>query len=129
MENTRQPRVLDVGQCNMDHGHIDRLLAEKFGAQVDRSDTIAEAVKAVLANRYDLVLVNRILDTNGDEGIDLIRQLKAEESTRDTNAMLVSNYADAQEAAVAAGAKPGFGKASLNDDATLQALAQYLAAE
>ena len=40
--------------------------------------------------------------------------------------MLVSNYADAQKQAVAAGARPGFGKAELNSSKAVDAIAAAL---
>ena len=40
--------------------------------------------------------------------------------------MMVSNYADAQDKAVADGAVSGFGKAALDDPATVELLGTYL---
>jgi len=40
--------------------------------------------------------------------------------------MVVSNYQDAQTAAVEAGAVQGFGKSALNTDQTKELLAKYL---
>lgn len=64
-----------------------------------------------------VLLVNRVLD--GDfslEGLDLI----AETSTSENGpvALLVSNFADAQRKAAAAGGLPGFGKQELYSDET-----------
>ena len=71
------------------------------------------------STRYDLVLVNRVLDEDGSSGLELIRALKHDPALADVPVMLVSNHADAQEAAFDLGASPGFGKASLHSDATL----------
>ena len=102
------------------------MLSERFGASVDRAGSIAEAISDVREKGYDLVLVNRILDANAEEGLELIRQLREDEQTRDVEVMLVSNYEDAQEAAVAMGARPGFGKAKLDVASTVEALAHWL---
>ncbi len=67
-----------------------------------------------------MVLVNRVFDADGDSGVDLIRQIKADEALQTTPILLVSNYADAQEEATAAGAVPGFGKAELGRPAMLE---------
>lgn len=70
-------------------------------------------------------LVNRALD--GDfavaDGIGLI----AREGGRVRTA-LVSNFPEAQAAAIAAGASPGFGKTALNSEATARTLAALAAA-
>ncbi len=54
------PRVLNVGQCNLDHGTISRHLTSRFGAQVDRAHGLDDARKALGQGRYALVLVNRL---------------------------------------------------------------------
>ena len=62
-----------------------------------------------------LLLVNRVLDGDFEstDGIGLIRA----QARRDPPPamMLVSNYPEAQEEAVKAGARPGFGKSQLGD--------------
>ncbi len=121
-----KPLVLDVGQCNLDHGNISRLLQDQFDAGVDRVHHADEAADAVRDKRYNLVLVNRIFDADGAEGLAFIERLQADEATRDTPVMLVSNFADAQEAAVALGAKPGFGKSALSDPKTVEGLSAHL---
>lgn len=85
--------------------------------------TFAEARDEASLGRYrgdgSIWLVNRALD--GDfaaaDGVELI----ARESGRVRSA-LVSNFPESQAAAVAAGAMPGFGKSSLNSEATARAL-------
>jgi CheY-like chemotaxis protein len=109
--NTR--RVLSVGQCGADHGSISRVFERSFSAQVVPADSTAEAREHLRRGRFDLVLVNRILDADGSSGLDVIRDLLAEPALRQVPVMLVSNYEDAQAQAVAAGAHPGFGKSSL----------------
>jgi CheY-like chemotaxis protein len=77
-------------------------------------------------NRYDLVLVNRLLDVDQTSGIDVIRTLKGETAFADVPMMLVSNYPDAQQAAVEAGAELGFGKAEYDREETVNRLASVL---
>ncbi len=120
-------RVLDIGNCNADHRSIRGLLETHFAATVDRAHTADEALAALRAGRYDLVLVNRILDRDGTEGVDVIRRMKADPAVCGLPVMLISNYADAQDAAVAAGALRGFGKADLrNDDVVVARLSPLL---
>lgn len=125
--NDRAPvKVLDVGQCGFDHGNISRLLRDRFGAEVDQAHTLDEAVGAAATGTYDLVLVNRIFDANGAEGLELVRRLKDDDRTAQTPVMLVSNFDEAQRAAMELGAERGFGKDSLNDVETTERLAEYL---
>lgn len=73
-----------------------------------------------------LLLINRVLDGGFccDCGVGLIELLSRRAGS--PSMMLVSNYADAQERAVAAGAKRGFGKTQLYNDATAELLRQAI---
>ena len=119
-------RILSVGQCGFDHGGIAHAFRQAFGAEVAASATQAQAMDLLRKNSFALVLVNRVLDADGDSGMDLIRQIKADETLRATPVMLVSNYADAQKEAVAAGAEPGFGKSSLGRPEMLEGVRRFL---
>ena len=126
MAQTQPLRVLDVGQCDMDHGNITQLLTTAFGAAVDRAHSQEEALNAVMSTKYDLVLVNRVFDADGSEGLGFIKQTQQEEATRNVPVMLVSNFEDAQESAIALGAVRGFGKSGLHENATIEILAAAL---
>jgi CheY-like chemotaxis protein len=119
-------KILSVGQCMADHGQIAHLLHSTFGAEVVSRDTARESLELLRQEPFDLVLVNRVFDFDGDSGIDFIRQMNANEQLRKIPVMLVSNYEDAQARAVAAGAQPGFGKASLREPETMELLHSYL---
>lgn len=108
-----RPRILSVGQCGYDHGQISRQLDKRLGVEVVSADTHDEAMHAVKLGTIDLVLVNRVGDSDGASGIDLIRAMKADPATSDVPVMLVSNYEWAQAEAVALGALPGFGKSQI----------------
>ncbi|MCG3129496.1 MAG: hypothetical protein FLDDKLPJ_00229 [Phycisphaerae bacterium] len=112
-------RILTVGHCDFDHGNLSRMLEAGFTAQVDRAHGLDDARAALQTRGYDLVLLNRILDRDGAEGLRVLAALKSDAATRDVPVMLISNYPDAQSAAVAAGAVPGFGKAELHAPAAL----------
>jgi len=120
------PRILSVGQCGFDHASLTRALGQAFGARVDAADTHAEALRALRAGPFDLVLVNRIGDRDGARGLDLIRTLKADPDLASVPVMLVSNYPDAQAEAVKLGALPGFGKSALSEPRTRDLLAAAL---
>jgi len=120
-------RVLDVGNCSLDHGSIRRLVEESFDAEVVRARRADDALRALRHGPFGLVLVNRQFARTAALGLDLIRQIKADPQLAAIPVMLLSNYADAQQEAVAAGAEPGFGKADLDDEETRQRLARFLA--
>jgi hypothetical protein len=114
--------VLDLGQCDPDHGSIKRVV-ESLGLRVVRAATANEAKEILSREQVDLVLVNRIFDLDGGSGIDFIADVKRLINSGGVlnpklNLMLVSNYPEYQERAVALGALPGFGKAALGDAAT-----------
>jgi CheY-like chemotaxis protein len=119
-------RVLDVGNCAMDHGAISALLAAQFGAQVEQAHGPEDALELLRRERYDLVLVNRMLDRDGSEGLELIRQIKADAELAKTPCMLITNFPEHQAAAVAAGAERGFGKKCLADPETVERLRKFL---
>lgn len=106
-------RVVLVGHCGPDSGYL-RVVVSKASKDIQVVSADDEASLAhVLSQGVDLVLLNRQLDWGfkATEGVELISQLRA--SHPQVKLMLVSNYPDAQEAAVRAGALPGFGKREL----------------
>jgi two-component system chemotaxis response regulator CheY len=119
-------RVLDIGQCGADHGAIRRLVEGNFEARVVQAHDAREALAELRAGQFDLVLVNRRLDLDGSDGLEIVKAIKGEEAIAATPVMLVTNYAEYQEAAVAAGAEPGFGKAQLHEPGTVKVLAVIL---
>ena len=104
-------RIALVGHCGPDmfmlRSAIGRHVPDAEIVTLDRMEDVESSVGSV-----DLYLVNRVLDGSfrNRSGIDLIAAMGAESTT-----MLVSNFADAQRDAEAAGARPGFGKSELYD--------------
>ena len=117
--------VLSIGQCSADHASISRLLQTKFQAMIKTADSIEEAIKHSHNSSIDLILVNRIFDLTGEEGLTFIRDHLAGPAKL-IPVILVSNYADAQDSAVALGARRGFGKAALNSPETEKILREFL---
>ena len=107
-------RVLSVGQCGPDHSSISRFLSERFDVEIDTADLAAEALDKLRESHFDLVLINRKLDGDGSDGLEILTQIKADPDLKDVPVMLVSNFSEAQQSAVAAGAEYGFGKAELS---------------
>lgn len=105
---------------------ISGYLKRQFGAEIETADTADEAMSSLHSGPFDLVLVNRIFDADGGSGLDLVKVIKKNPVTSKLPVMLVSNYPDAQQQAVDAGAEPGFGKAQLGDPAAADSLRAFL---
>jgi two-component system chemotaxis response regulator CheY len=125
---TGSPRVLNVGQCGFDHRSISSYLSDRFGARVESAESFDDAHQALRRGKFDLVLVNRVLDMDGSSGLELIQRLKedAQEALKAIPVMLVSDYPEAQRMAVELGAEPGFGKSEMESPATFERLRALL---
>jgi len=121
--------VLSVGQCSGDHAAIARMLAKHFKVEVRRSALAEDTLRTLRSMRVGLVLVNRILDADGSEGLELIRQIKRSSDLAGIPVMLVSNYPEHQATAISAGAEPGFGKDELYGRQTQEKLGRFLEAK
>jgi CheY-like chemotaxis protein len=119
-------RVLDIGNCSMDHGAIRGMLEKQFGADVVQCHGPDDSLEALRHGQFDLVLVNRKLDQDYSDGLDIIHALKADPQLASIPVMLITNYPEYQEQAVAAGALPGFGKKELYSEVTQKRLAEVL---
>jgi hypothetical protein len=103
-------KIALVGHCGPDSSFLRIAVSKAERDSVVMMVDDDSDLKRVLDDGVDLLLLNRQLDWGFDEreGVALIRKLRAKYPGVKT--MLVSNYPDAQAAAVAAGAMPGFGK-------------------
>src|SRR5688500_2326928 len=119
-------RVLDVGNCDMDHRNLRTLIEGSFDAAIVRCHTLSEALAELGKAPADLVLINRQFDRDLTDGLDLIKQVKADSRLSSTPCMLITNFPEHQSSAVAAGAEPGFGKRDLNQPKTVELLGKFL---
>ncbi len=119
--------VLDVGNCVPDHASIKNLLTGHFDVEVLQTHASADTLALLKQRDVDLVLINRKLDSDYSDGVEILKQIKADPALAKTPVMIVSNYAEHQDAAVALGAERGFGKLELQDPATRQKLSALLA--
>ena len=119
-------KIALVGHCGPDSSYL-RIAVSRAerDAQVLSIDDDAD-LKRALDEGVDLLLLNRQLDYGFDEreGVSLIRKLRAKYPGVKT--MLVSNYPDAQAAAVAEGALPGFGKREMGTPRVAELLREAL---
>jgi two-component system chemotaxis response regulator CheY len=119
-------RVLDVGQCGPDHASIRSYLTNHFEVEIVQAHGLADTMSELRTGHFDLVLINRKLDADYSDGIEILRAIKAEAATRHVPTMLITNYAEHQDAAVAAGAQRGFGKLEFDRLETKEKLAAIL---
>jgi DNA-binding NtrC family response regulator len=116
--------VLSVGQCGFDDSRLSSLVRDTLGASMDRAHNADDARRKLAEKKYDLVLLNRIFDGDGQSGIAFVTEIRRQDNPPPV--ILVSDYGDAQQAAVANGAMPGFGKSSLSSPQTAACLKKAL---
>jgi len=120
-------RVLDVGNCSVDHAAVRQLIKSNFEAEIVQTHGPADTLEALRGGAFDLVLVNRKLDRDYSDGIEIVKQIKADPQVSAVPVMLLTNYPEHQQAAVAAGAEPGFGKLEFPKPETRERLSRFLA--
>jgi two-component system chemotaxis response regulator CheY len=119
-------RVLDVGNCSMDHGAIRSMLERQFHASVTQTHGPEDTLELLGRETFDLVLINRKLDRDYSDGLDILNAIKADDRLAAVPVMLITNYPEHQQTAVAAGAEYGFGKKELYAEDTQTRLAKFL---
>lgn len=120
-------KILSCGNCDPDHGALTEMLTSHFAVEIERASTRAEVLERLAAGRYDLILMNRLFFHDGTEALGLLDEVRRGAGD-DTPVMVVSNFRDAQAAAVEAGAVMGFGKAELGSAETRARLRAHLPA-
>jgi CheY-like chemotaxis protein len=119
-------RVLDVGNCGPDHLAIRNFLTSHFDCEVIQTHGLADTLAELRTSRFDLVLINRKLDADYSDGIEIVRAIKAKAETQHLPVMLITNYPEHQDAAEAAGAHRGFGKLEFDLPETKEKLTAIL---
>jgi CheY-like chemotaxis protein len=119
-------RVLDVGNCGPDFGSMSRFLTKTFDCTLDQAHGPEDTLEKLRGGDYALVLINRKLDRDYSDGTEILKQIKADPEIASTPVMIITNYPDHQEEAVALGAERGFGKLEYNDPATKEKLTKFL---
>jgi len=119
-------RVLDVGNCVPDHTALRTMFERSFSAEVVRVHGPEDAFEELRKGSFDLVVINRKLDRDYTDGMDILKAIKADDQLSSTPVMIITNYPEYEQAAVAAGAEPGFGKKSLYAEETQARLAKFL---
>lgn len=118
-----EAKVVLVGHCGADTSLL-RWMVERTLGSVPVVSVHDQPGLEAQATDGSVLLVNRVLDGRfaAAGGVDLI---KAMAPARPKVAMLlISDYPEAQAAAEAGGARPGFGKSQVNDPEAAQRLRQ-----
>lgn len=118
--------VLDIGNCSPDHASIKRLLTAHFEVDVLQAHAAQDSLEKLKQLKPDLVLINRKLDCDYSDGTEILKLIKADSELSHLPVMIVTNYSEHQDAAVALGAERGFGKLELNSPSTLEKLSAFL---
>ena len=103
-------KVALVGHCGPDSSYLRMTISSAIkNAKILSADDDGELTQ-VLGEEVDLMLFNRELGYgfSETEGVKFIERLRG--AYPSLKMMLVSNYPEAQAAAIVAGALPGFGK-------------------
>jgi two-component system chemotaxis response regulator CheY len=122
--------VLLVGHCGPDSSYLRMIVKKALGdVSIVAADDSRELTHALETTEPNLVLFNRELGYGFDPntGVEAISTLRS--SYPELKMILVSNYPDAQQAAVAAGALPGFGKRELGTPRVQQVLREAIGVE
>ena len=118
--------VLDIGNCNPDHDAIQRMLTSQYDVVVLRAHQLSDALQLLSQTKVHLVVINRKLDIDYSDGIEILRHLKQVDAYKSLPVMIITNYPEQQLAAVAEGAEYGFGKLQYSEPATRERLMRFL---
>lgn len=120
--NVVQKVIALVGHCGPDTSYLIMAAKKAVDAVVIERVNDESSLQKFLRSDHGLMLVNRQLDGDFEDetGVELIG--RAIETNPRVKAMLISNYDDAQAAAVRVGALSGFGKRDIGSPKVLQLL-------
>ncbi|MGV3484545.1 MAG: response regulator [Planctomycetaceae bacterium] len=118
--------LIDCGNCGPDYNSIRQMVQANFDAVVLQTHGLEDTLELLGQREVALVTVNRKLDRDYTDGLDVIRGIKADPRFASVPVMLVTNYDEHQEAAEKEGAVWGFGKLSVRDPKTVERLQPFL---
>ena len=121
------PKVLlDWGNCGPDFNSIRQMASSTFGATVLQAHGAEDTMEMLRERDIDLVTVNRKLDRDHSDGLDVIKRIKSDPAFADIPVMMVTNFEDHQKLAMDVGCVRGFGKLAVRDQSTIELLTSYL---
>jgi CheY-like chemotaxis protein len=102
---------------------LGRFFKEHFGVDVVGAATLdPDSMNRLQKGDFSLVLVNRKLDIDYSDGLEIVKQIVSDGEAKRTPVMLVTNYPEHQEKSVALGGLYGFGKLEYGKPETLERL-------
>ena len=102
------------------------MLSSRYDVQVLRADALEDTLEILKKGGVDLVLINRKLDIDYSDGVAILKVIKADPHLSTIPVMIITNYPEHQEAAVALGAEYGFGKLQYQEVGTHERLSRFL---
>lgn len=118
--------LIDCGNCGPDYNAIRQMVQANFEAVVLQTHGLEDTLELLSQREVALVTVNRKLDRDYSDGLEVIRGIKADPRFASVPVMLVTNYDEHQEAAEKEGAVWGFGKLTVRDPKTIERLQPFL---
>jgi len=118
--------VIDCGNCGPDYNAIRQMVQANFEAVVLQTHGLDDTLDVLGQREVNLITVNRKLDRDYTDGMDVIRGIKSDPRFTSIPVMLVTNYDEHQQAAIAEGAVQGFGKLTVRAAGTVELLQPYL---
>ncbi len=118
--------LLDCGNCGPDYNAIRQMVTSNFDASVVQSHGTEDTLAILRSRKIDLVTVNRKLDRDYSDGMEVVMAIKADPELGSVPVMLVTNYEEHQLTAIEAGCVRGFGKLAIREPATREAFQPYL---
>lgn len=118
--------VLDIGNCDPDHFALSKMLTVRYDVRVLRAHHLKDSLDLLQKESIDLILINRKLDVDYSDGLDILGHLKQQDLWKGIPTMIITNYPEHQTAAVDAGAEYGFGKLQYGDSETHSRLSRFL---
>lgn len=102
------------------------MVKSNFQATVLQTHGMEDTLELLRRREVDLVTVNRKLDRDYSDGLEIIKKIKSDPEIAAIPVMLVTNYDEHQQDAVAEGATYGFGKLEIGQDTTVDKLKPFL---
>lgn len=118
--------LLDCGNCGPDFNSIRQMVKSNFGASVVQTHGAEDTLAMLRERKIDLVTVNRKLDRDYTDGLEVVKAIKADPEVHSVPVMLITNYDEHQESAIEAGCIRGFGKLAIGDEATRELMQPFL---
>lgn len=118
--------LVDCGNCGPDFHSIRQMVTSNFDATVLQTHGAEDTLELLRSRDVDLITVNRKLDRDYTDGLDVVKLIRADDEVGSVPIMLVTNYPEHQDTAVEAGCVRGFGKLAIRDPETIELLTPYL---